>query len=168
MNSTIHTSDNLFCSNSSPILELSVKFASQICHENINKPLDGAYLADFGIDITEANLIFFVITLPTRLGVLPLSYLSKDLDSRLSKDTGVAVDPLSRTFGFVNCSVCEWASGMLSQISITGWRKFRSFLDHLSLMDPKRGTMEWGWEPQKKVKVRLSHSFPSGFDTVCV
>ena len=37
--------------NSSPILELSVKFASQICHENINKPLDGAYLADFGIDI---------------------------------------------------------------------------------------------------------------------
>ena len=47
----IHTSDNLFCSNSSPILELSVKFASQICHENINKPLDGAYLADFGIDI---------------------------------------------------------------------------------------------------------------------
>ena len=38
--------------NSSPILELSVKFASQICHENINKPLDGAYLADFGIDIS--------------------------------------------------------------------------------------------------------------------
>jgi hypothetical protein len=38
--------------NSSPILELSVKFVSQICHENINKPLDGAYLADFGIDIT--------------------------------------------------------------------------------------------------------------------
>ena len=48
---TIHTSDNIFCSNSSPILELTVKFASQICHENINKPLDGAYLADFGIDI---------------------------------------------------------------------------------------------------------------------
>ena len=40
--------------NSSPILELSVKFASQICHENINKSLDGAYLADFGIDITFA------------------------------------------------------------------------------------------------------------------
>ena len=34
-------------------LELSVKSASQICHENINKPLDGAYLADFGIDITK-------------------------------------------------------------------------------------------------------------------
>ena len=34
------------------ILELSVKFASQICHENVNKPLDGAYLADFGIDIS--------------------------------------------------------------------------------------------------------------------
>ena len=33
------------------MLELSVKFISQICHENINKPLDGAYLADFGIDI---------------------------------------------------------------------------------------------------------------------
>ena len=39
------------CSNSSPILELSVKFTSQIYHENINKPLDGAYLADCGIDI---------------------------------------------------------------------------------------------------------------------
>ena len=39
------------CSNSSPILELSVKFVSPICHENINKPQDGAYLADFGIDI---------------------------------------------------------------------------------------------------------------------
>ena len=44
-------SNNLFCSNSFPIFELSVKFASQICHENINKPIDGAYLADFGIDI---------------------------------------------------------------------------------------------------------------------
>ena len=50
--STVHTFDNLFCSNSSPILELSVKFASQICHENINKTIDGAYLADFGIDIS--------------------------------------------------------------------------------------------------------------------
>ena len=57
MNSPIHTSDNLFCSNSSPILELSVKFASQICHENINKPLDGAYLADFGIDISAEQII---------------------------------------------------------------------------------------------------------------
>ena len=38
--------------NSSPILKLSVKFASQICHKNINKPLDGTYLADFGIDIS--------------------------------------------------------------------------------------------------------------------
>ena len=37
--------------NSSLILELSVKFASQICHENIKKPLGGAYLADFGTDI---------------------------------------------------------------------------------------------------------------------
>ena len=37
--------------NSLPILELSVKFVSQICHENINKPLDGTYLAHFGIDI---------------------------------------------------------------------------------------------------------------------
>ena len=36
---------------SSPILELSVKLVSQICQENTNKPLDGAYLADFGIDI---------------------------------------------------------------------------------------------------------------------
>ena len=38
-------------SNSSPILELSVKFASHICHENTNTLQDGAYLADFGIDI---------------------------------------------------------------------------------------------------------------------
>ena len=37
--------------NSFPILDLSVKFASQICHENTNTPPDGAYLADFGIDI---------------------------------------------------------------------------------------------------------------------
>ena len=41
----------LFCLNSSPILEFLVKFASQICHENINKPLDDDYLADFGTDI---------------------------------------------------------------------------------------------------------------------
>ena len=45
----------IHCSNSSPILELSVKFVSQICHENINKPLDGAYLADFGIDISALH-----------------------------------------------------------------------------------------------------------------
>ena len=37
--------------NSSSILELSVKFASQICNENTNIPLDGTYLVDFGIDI---------------------------------------------------------------------------------------------------------------------
>ena len=45
----------LLNSNSSPrpILELSVKFESQICHENINKPLDGTYLADFGIDLSK-------------------------------------------------------------------------------------------------------------------
>ena len=42
----------IHCSNSSPILELSVKFASQICHENINKPIDSTYLVDFGKDIT--------------------------------------------------------------------------------------------------------------------
>jgi hypothetical protein len=47
-----YLTDNIFCSNSSPILELSVKFESQICHENIKKPLDGTYLADFGIDIS--------------------------------------------------------------------------------------------------------------------
>ena len=51
----INTSDNLFCSNSSPILDLSVKFAFQICHENINKPLDGAHVVDFGIDIKRAK-----------------------------------------------------------------------------------------------------------------
>ena len=36
-----------------PYLGLSVKFVSQICHENTNTPLDGAYLANFGIDITS-------------------------------------------------------------------------------------------------------------------
>ena len=45
----------LFNSMSSLILELSVKFVSEICHENINKPLDAAYLADFGIDITSSK-----------------------------------------------------------------------------------------------------------------
>ena len=57
MNSMVHTSDNLFCSNSSQILELSVKFASQTCHENTKKPLDGAYLADFGINISREENI---------------------------------------------------------------------------------------------------------------
>ena len=38
-------------------MELSVKFASQICHENINKSLDGAYLEDFGIDIKTGHQI---------------------------------------------------------------------------------------------------------------
>ena len=42
-------------SNSSTILELSVKFVSQICHENIKKPLDGTYLADFDIDIMRIS-----------------------------------------------------------------------------------------------------------------
>ena len=46
-------------SNSSPILELSVKFASQICHEKINIPLDGTYSADFGIDIISDDISFF-------------------------------------------------------------------------------------------------------------
>ena len=32
-------------------LKLSVKFASQICHENISTSLDGAYIVGFGIDI---------------------------------------------------------------------------------------------------------------------
>ena len=49
--------------NSSPILELSVKFAIQICHENTSTPLDGAYLADFVIDIradyTQKWAVFF-------------------------------------------------------------------------------------------------------------
>ena len=44
-------------SNSSPTLQLSVKFESQICHENINKPLDGAYLADFDMDIRRPLIL---------------------------------------------------------------------------------------------------------------
>ena len=48
--------------NSSPILELSVKFASQICHENMKTPLDGAYLADFGIDVSVGPISFPLYT----------------------------------------------------------------------------------------------------------
>ena len=55
------TSDNLFWLNSSLILELSVKFESEICHENINKPLDGVYLADLGIDITHSDIGFLQV-----------------------------------------------------------------------------------------------------------
>ena len=58
-NSKIGDELYLFCSNSSHILDLSVKFASQICHENTNTPLDGAYLADFGIDI-EVDLVCII------------------------------------------------------------------------------------------------------------
>ena len=40
---------------------MSVKFASHIYPENIKKPLDGSYLADFGIDIRlEVDLMIFV------------------------------------------------------------------------------------------------------------
>ena len=56
-------SDNLFCYNSSPILELSVKFTSQICHKNINEPLDGAFLTDFGIHIISAAIMFLLMWL---------------------------------------------------------------------------------------------------------
>ena len=42
------------------MLELLVKFVSQIYHENINKPLDGTYLADFGIEIWSAAFIFLL------------------------------------------------------------------------------------------------------------
>ena len=45
----------IHCLNSFPILELSVKFVSQIYHENINTPLDGTYSADFGIDVRPDN-----------------------------------------------------------------------------------------------------------------
>jgi len=62
----------IYCLNSTPILELSVRFVSQICHESGSKPLDSAHLADFGIDIMimhmskhkkhklEKSLSFFV------------------------------------------------------------------------------------------------------------
>ena len=65
MNSQIH------CSKSCPILELSVKFASQIYHENINKPLDGTYLSDFGIDINLG------------ITIAPIAQARKDALSRL-------------------------------------------------------------------------------------
>ena len=47
----------LLNSSSSLILELLVKFVSQICHENINTPVDGAYLANFGIDIILSHVL---------------------------------------------------------------------------------------------------------------
>ena len=75
MNSMIHTSDNLFCLNSSPILELSVKFASQICYKHINKPLDGTYLADFDIDIRGTHRL-----------VMPLMALGQQFSPPASLD----------------------------------------------------------------------------------
>ena len=48
----------IHCLNSSPILELSIKFVSQICHEDTNTPLDGAYLADFGIDFRHQKMSY--------------------------------------------------------------------------------------------------------------
>ena len=42
-------------------MELSVKFASQICHENAIKLLDGTYLADFGIDIILSLPLMFLL-----------------------------------------------------------------------------------------------------------
>ena len=39
-------------------MELLVKFASQIYHKNINKPLDGAYLSDFGLDVRPVYYLF--------------------------------------------------------------------------------------------------------------
>ena len=62
MNSRIHTSDNIFCQNSSPILELLVKFASQICHEKTNKPLDDVYLADFGIEVSVNDACYDMLS----------------------------------------------------------------------------------------------------------
>ena len=46
----------VYCSHSSSVLELAVKFTSQICHENNQTTLDGAYLSDFGIDISIDNI----------------------------------------------------------------------------------------------------------------
>ena len=43
------------------IYPLLVKFASQICHENTNTPLDGDYLADFGIDIRISVRLTFML-----------------------------------------------------------------------------------------------------------
>ena len=57
------------CSNLSRILELSVKFASQIYHENTNKPLDGAYLADYGIDI-KTDKAYLSVVIERREGQL--------------------------------------------------------------------------------------------------
>ena len=39
-------------------LGVSVKLASQICHEKINTPLDYTYLADFGIDISTYHTFY--------------------------------------------------------------------------------------------------------------
>ena len=44
----------------SPILELSVNFASQIWHENTNTALDVTYLADFDIDIEYTICLLFI------------------------------------------------------------------------------------------------------------
>ena len=63
--------------NSFPILELSVKFVSQIYHENINKLLDGTYLADFGLDITQIQSFAEGVSKTTKHKVLDLKQLKQ-------------------------------------------------------------------------------------------
>ena len=41
-----------------PYFGVVSQFVSHICYKNINKPLDGAYLADFGLDINKIKRKF--------------------------------------------------------------------------------------------------------------
>ena len=56
-------------------MELLVKFATQIYHENTNTTLDAAYLAHFGIDINiyvqaKSNLGFFKVIYMSNLLIM--------------------------------------------------------------------------------------------------
>ena len=118
MNSMIHTSDNLFCWNS--IVNLPVKFASQICHENINKPLDSAYLADFGIDINFTIYLGWSME-PTDLSVKSMKKPRQtssprdvtNLEQRQNTSSSMTKDRrweffLSQKFGNLHSYVVQW------------------------------------------------------------
>ena len=47
--------EKLFIQTSKKVFNLILEVASEICHNYTNKPVDGAYLADFGIDVKQTH-----------------------------------------------------------------------------------------------------------------
>ena len=108
--------------NSSPILELSVKFASQICYENTNIPLDGTYLADFGIDISPMWTFF---SLQKRKNFLTeFANAEKQCKNGL---TTLTTFPLQHNIANVRVSVV-WYTKKKSNIHTLGSEYFRSHI----------------------------------------